>query len=69
MPRRKITNKRLHSVLMKKKQEILANPNYEFLLHPGIASSDYLRRRAMEFLNENNPDNALDMLILDKILA
>lgn len=68
MPRAKITNKRIDGINRGIKQSILAQrANYEVILT--IADADYLRRRAMEFLVQGDTNKAMEMLILDKVLA
>lgn len=68
MVRKKISKKRVNGILRGVSSAILAQgANYEMVLE--ISTSDYLRRRAMEFLQNNETDKALEMLVLDKILA
>jgi len=68
MPRAKITKTRLTGITRVMGKRVLDNQkNYEILLN--MSTTDFLRIRAMEFLTQGDLDKAMDMLILDKIMA
>jgi hypothetical protein len=68
MPRAKINKTRVTALARTATVRLMQNQkNYEILL--GMATADFLRIRAMEYLSAGDTDKAMDMLLLDKVLA
>ena len=68
MPRSKINKTRVTALARVATKRLMDNSkNYEILLT--AATADFLRIRAMEFLSTGDTDKAMDMLLLDKVLA